>query len=1363
MGANLRFRRAAKMESVQPARIRQQAPAKKGMISNFLENRAKARELAAGEKAEKARQEIKKTEREFEQKRVKGARGLRAKAVEAAQARTERARLIESEARKAQTDRARISAAQEAQKTAEQAAKRERAEKEAAQRKTANMRAEQLHKEAKLRTEIERARKEADRREISRLSNTRVEERRPAHEGRAAITRKSQAVYEEPKPMKKKKLVLGKAVRAAEPPSDDGRRRMAAVSEAEKSAALKELTKRKQQERRPLIQTGERAAPERKEKPATRAAETRAPMKKVQAQTAPARIEGAPAEERKPNVFKQAQERHREMKKSTEGMAPAPGAGFFERLLGRRKRAEERVKTEESSEKQAEKKAETPEQAERREQITPEFINEMKTTLSKKMVENGVGKWADDAINAVSDYAGKAKTREELKEYGTDLAETVVQMKKNEQVDGISGTLDGIHWHALKSKSYEELRCVTKAVRNLAEKKINPSWFAKYGLERTLKAVEGEQLITAVEKLYNIAVKGAENKFRDNTFLLMGVGSAAEYLKGGEFIRFLDISENMANKGWDPGWFGKEDIPRLARGGSINCRISTPELLSMSMKLYEKMIEKEINPTELMYNGIHPAIEKLNRGQFDISMKLSEELIENGINPNRFLSHMITTAARTVEKERFAVTAEELKEVLKGLKKNGYDTHVLMMEGIPATGQAMKGADFISGVKRMAKLDLELAREKINRYDFMNSAKAVAKEKKGAEYIEWMETIAEAEIKIKRAGVEEKGNFGFGYANIPGITRYMNKAQFIETVEMGLDMTKEGANSRKFTGSAVQMAAALGGEPFSPALKKLVEINKKLLKKGINDTRLMEAGVYVISNSAKGKYFMPAFEKLTEVYEQLEGSGINCYDFISFGVNNAGKSVGAEQLIPEIERLGSIAERIGNENQSLFLLLDNRYNPEGMENLVKTFRPNEIKAINAGEIVSFNDARCKEAFRLFEHPEMKRSRNRLVRFAQGLSLSPESAGRLLDFTAGKEFGKKQMHELPYLAQYISAYEALEGGAMELEGATLKETKAAAEKKVLDAGRKKYGENFEKKLNELARGGAIGNMLDVIRADSALVKNYEFHEFEREAELLKTATSLWMKSREELEKFKFEDLEKLKVPAEVAEKWKAPLRQEIIVKPEQVSVEELVKRVNESLLELPAERQAELKKEYDEVISAINENIDAQDKTQKLLRKIKKENPVAGKHLGWVAGKILLRSASEINAEVTDAVRFSEWLNAGERFGTCQSWSSEGNHNRALMSFIVDGTKKIVGVYEKETGQLLGRGVMHLTEVEGKWGIYLDDVYFTTNKHEKMINDYVRQKAESLGVELQEKPGRFRGKAPYTYANNAGGLVEQEMV
>ncbi|MFH0986822.1 MAG: hypothetical protein V1911_02105, partial [Candidatus Micrarchaeota archaeon] len=333
MGANLRFRRAVKKASVQPARARQQAPAKRSMISNFLENRARARELTARENAEKARQKIRKAEQELEQKRAKEARELRTKAVEAAQARAERARLAELEARQAQAKKGEEARARQTQaereriRLAEQTVKRERAEKEAAQRKAADMRAEQLREEAKLRTEIERARKEADKREISRLSNTRVEERRPAHEGRAAIARKLQAVYEEEIPAKKKKLVLRKAVRVAEPPSDDGRRRRAAVSEAEKPKALREFAERK--ERRPLIRARERIISEMEEKPVAGAVKAEAPAKTA-----------ARTEEKKPGVFETAQKRAREMKKSTEAMAPVPGGALFERLFGGRKRAE---------------------------------------------------------------------------------------------------------------------------------------------------------------------------------------------------------------------------------------------------------------------------------------------------------------------------------------------------------------------------------------------------------------------------------------------------------------------------------------------------------------------------------------------------------------------------------------------------------------------------------------------------------------------------------------------------------------------------------------------------------------------------------------------------------------------------------------------------------------------------------------------------------------------------------------------------------------------------------------------------------------------------------------------------------------
>jgi len=237
------------------------------------------------------------------------------------------------------------------------------------------------------------------------------------------------------------------------------------------------------------------------------------------------------------------------------------------------------------------------------------------------------------------------------------------------------------------------------------------------------------------------------------------------------------------------------------------------------------------------------------------------------------------------------------------------------------------------------------------------------------------------------------------------------------------------------------------------------------------------------------------------------------------------------------------------------------------------------------------------------------------------------------------------------------------------------------------------------------------------------------------------------------------------------------KKEAEIKPEKISTNELLQRIEESKKELPETMKKELEKDYDEVTRLIKEeDLGAQEKIQKLLKKLKETKTeeatekeetnkleAATGHLQFVAGKLTLTSTKASDVEVTDSLRFSEWLNAGQKFGTCQSWSSSGGYNRALVSFIADASKKMIGVYDKGTGELIARGVMYLTEKEGEWGLYLDDVYYATEKQGGIIKDFVNKKAREMNVKVFERPGEFIGKAPYTYANNAGGLVKQKEI
>ena len=134
---------------------------------------------------------------------------------------------------------------------------------------------------------------------------------------------------------------------------------------------------------------------------------------------------------------------------------------------------------------------------------------------------------------------------------------------------------------------------------------------------------------------------------------------------------------------------------------------------------------------------------------------------------------------------------------------------------------------------------------------------------------------------------------------------------------------------------------------------------------------------------------------------------------------------------------------------------------------------------------------------------------------------------------------------------------------------------------------------------------------MVNATSTLERTYKSKGHSKELELINKMTSLWMKSKMELVNFKYQELEALGVPKEIAEKWKRATRIETELKAEEVSEDELLKRIDMSLGEFDKKRQGELKEAYEEIGKAVKDNDPkVQEKVQKLQKRIKEEKMCA---------------------------------------------------------------------------------------------------------------------------------------------------------
>jgi hypothetical protein len=544
------------------------------------------------------------------------------------------------------------------------------------------------------------------------------------------------------------------------------------------------------------------------------------------------------------------------------------------------------------------------------------------------------------------------------------------------------------------------------------------------------------------------------------------------------------------------------------------------------------------------------------------------------------------------------------------------------------------------------------------------------------------------------------------------------------------------------------------------SVNKTLEIAEDLASKKVNPDNLMREVETIVDVFGK-KRFGDALKKIAELNERLEKKQLPPYFLMHIIPEVAKKS--RTRLIEEMEKLEKIYEKIGAENGYVFLGLRKNYNISMLETFAEHFKSNELHAININKLMELNGKRTESFAKIVSHPYMQRSRDRLLRFVQAIALSEKGGTIVLDFATGKELGKKQVGELPYLAQYVATYERLSENIPKLEGETVKEAAAKVRSEVASIGKKRYGEGFERKMDELIEKNRLSELFTVITATSSLEKHYSDRRYESEKRILNDMMKLWLTDKG-IEEYKFRELADIGVPRAVAEKWKSKTAVEAETKQEEISVSELAQRMREAFDGLNFQRQEEFRKDYEEAISAVETtNYQAQKKVQKLMEQMKKVDSVAADHLGWVEGQLIRMYAPAASVEITDEVRFPEWLNAGEKFGTCQSWSSNGEFNRALVSFLADSNKKIVGMYDRQTGDMRGRGILYLTKSGRQWGLYLDDIYVNASDSRDIIEKYAKEKAKLLGVPLVGKPGELIGKAPYTYVNSYGGLVRQKVV
>jgi len=148
--------------------------------------------------------------------------------------------------------------------------------------------------------------------------------------------------------------------------------------------------------------------------------------------------------------------------------------------------------------------------------------------------------------------------------------------------------------------------------------------------------------------------------------------------------------------------------------------------------------------------------------------------------------------------------------------------------------------------------------------------------------------------------------------------------------------------------------------------------------------------------------------------------------------------------------------------------------------------------------------------------------------------------------------------------------------------------------------------------------------------------------------------------------------------------------------------------------------------FKKIDSAINSLIN-------LKNKIGNNSPETIQIINSIIADLKIEGVSEYY--LSDNFDYEDSLKLGERWGTCQSWSSKGHLNTGLVSTTNDGTKKYVLIKDLK-GRWLARAIIHLVMYDNEWCVLLDNNRYHQNKEQKaLIQNFARYKAQNLGIKV----------------------------
>jgi hypothetical protein len=316
-----------------------------------------------------------------------------------------------------------------------------------------------------------------------------------------------------------------------------------------------------------------------------------------------------------------------------------------------------------------------------------------------------------------------------------------------------------------------------------------------------------------------------------------------------------------------------------------------------------------------------------------------------------------------------------------------------------------------------------------------------------------------------------------------------------------------------------------------------------------------------------------------------------------------------------------------------------------------------------------------------------------------------------------------------------------------------------------------GKQFD--LNDEEQDLLIKNHPELLNISLILKKHYESIEANEHNEIVTNGVTHFIRHEGGGKLFKYKEIfyliKNFGLPRSVAARWMKTLEYERIPKiigMDKVAIKKRLKLISASILNAGGDIKIPII--IKRIIQQLDElNMDEIIDELKILKKLatKEHNNDVVKFSTILIKEIESQHVVE-DYLVSDDYNFLDAHNIGERWGSCQSWSSKSNYNRSLMAFVYDATKKYILIKDaKNKNRWFARAILHLARNSiGRWVMVLDNNnYFTNSEQQKLIIEFARKKARLCGLRLiigLKKSYTLYGKTPHVYSDTQRGITTQ---